>query len=159
MGVVEEFVAKYGRYAFENEKRTGVPALVTLAQAALESGWGKSAVGNMFFGIKADKSWTGAKQLLWTTEYINGAYQKIQDWFRAYASPLESFADHAAFLRRNSRYAPAFRTTDPYAFAKAVAQAGYATDPGYYEKVANLMRQMATPYEEVKKKLQPQLPT
>lgn len=128
MSVVTDFVEKYGRYAYENEKRTGVPALVTLAQAAIESGWGKSAPGNMFFGVKADSSWTGARQYLWTTEFINGAYQKVQAWFRAYPSPLESFMDHGDFLRRNSRYKPAFQTNDPYAFAKAVANAGYATD-------------------------------
>lgn len=144
-----EFAAKYYKYAVQSEKETGVPALLTLAQAALESGWGKHAPGNMFFGIKAGKSWQGKKQLLRTTEILSkpdvkfpevisvtpldsGKYKYVvKDWFRAYDSPKDSFSDHGKFLRENKRYAEAFLYKDPKQFATEVAKAGYATAPDY----------------------------
>jgi flagellar protein FlgJ len=59
-----QFTAAYAKYAVRNEVQTVVPALVTLAQASGESGWAASRPGNMMFGIKADSSWRGRKQLL-----------------------------------------------------------------------------------------------
>lgn len=126
-----DFFRTYFPAAKENEKKTGVPWQVTLAQAALESAWGKHAPGNNFFGIKADPTWTGRVQTLRTREVINGVGVFVQARFRAYDSPEESFADHANFLRRWPRYSKAFATLDPYAFARIVAAAGYATDPNY----------------------------
>lgn len=55
----------------------------------------------------------------------------VKDWFRAYARPAESFADHGAMLRANARYARCFETQDPREFARRIAAAGYATDPDY----------------------------
>lgn len=63
-----DFVKLYYKNALQSEKDTGVPALVTLAQAGLESGWGKAAYGNNFFGIKAGSSWKGNIQKLKTWE-------------------------------------------------------------------------------------------
>lgn len=142
-----------------SEKKTGVPALVTLAQAAIESGYGKSAYGNNFFGIKAGKSWTGETQLLKTWEcgrtgdpVKDGISDKIikiyspndpngvckdkfsyRVWgkFRKYLTPAASFADHGAFLQGNKRYSNAFNYTDPKQFATEIAKAGYATAPNY----------------------------
>jgi flagellum-specific peptidoglycan hydrolase FlgJ len=62
------FFLKYYPYAQQSEAQTNVPALVTLAQAATESGYGKYAFGNNFFGIKAGSAWTGATQKLKTWE-------------------------------------------------------------------------------------------
>ncbi|MET8450736.1 hemopexin repeat-containing protein [Streptomyces sp. NPDC005209] len=155
-----EFRARYGGYADAGQAATGVPALVTLGQAALESGWGAHAPGNNFFGIKAragDPPET--RQLLRTTEVLDrpdavfpevisvtqradGKYvYVVRDWFRVYASPADAFTAHGNFLRNNSRYAPAFEhTDDAYAFARAVADAGYATATDYYEALARVMR-------------------
>ncbi len=152
----QQFHDAYIDAARANERASGVPALFTLAQSALETGWGRHAPGNMMFGIKAGPGWTGKKQLCITREVFADARQghrfaevlaitpradgrfdyKVRDWFRAYDSPLASFADHAKMLRANSRYARCFETgpdgrRDPRAFARRIAAAGYATDPGY----------------------------
>ncbi len=152
------FIARYGPMARSAAAATGVPALVTLGQAALESGWGRGAAGNNFFGVKA-KPWEsgrmlrttyevlsspdakGFAQILSVTRRADGRYTyQVRDWFRTYASAEESFVQHNQLLR-GSRYSGAFRhTADPYRFASAVAAAGYATDPSYTNKVHDVMR-------------------
>lgn len=157
---VQDFVRRYGPEARLGQQNSGVPWLVTLGQAALESGWGKKAPRFNFFGIKAKATDPEPhRQLLQTREVLghpNGKFPRVisvtpradgryeyvvMDWFRAYASAEESFADHGNFLVRNSRYRPAFQhTNDPYAFARAVAAAGYATDPSYAATLTSVMR-------------------
>ncbi len=78
----KEFVEKYYSFAKQCEDETGLSAIATLTQAALESGWGASIPGNMFFGIKADKAWTGKKQLLRTFEKFKSSdREKWRAWF------------------------------------------------------------------------------
>lgn len=125
------FIEAYGEAAIQNQKAYGVPWQVTLAQAALESGWGRFASRYNFFGVKADPSWTGQVQELKTREVVNGKDVWIMAKFRAYNNAKEGFEDHAKFLRKWKRYASAFLTNDPREFARRVAAAGYATDPGY----------------------------
>src|ERR1039458_8041620 len=100
---VNDFANTYGVYAKNSEAQTNVPFLATLAQAALESAWGKHAPGNNFFGIKADSSWTGDTQTLNTHEVINGVSTPTTALFRKYATPEDSFIDHGNFLQQNSR--------------------------------------------------------
>ncbi|MER5278574.1 hemopexin repeat-containing protein [Streptomyces sp. NPDC002809] len=157
-----DFYDRYHAFAEPGEAQLGVPALTTLGQAALESDWGRSAPGNNFFGIKAKAADPeDTRQLLRTREVLrrpdatfpevvsvtprpDGTFEYIvRDWFRRYASPEESFTHHAHFLRDNTRYAAAFdHSDDPYAFARAVAAAGYATDPHYSDVLAARMRQI-----------------
>lgn len=135
---------------------TGVPTLLILAQSALESGWGKTIPGNMFFGIKADKGWTGKVQTLWTHEYINGKNTKVQAKFRAYSSAEESFKDWANFLKSNKRYSKVLAAKDTVTAAKAIAAAGYATDPNYANlliKIAHSLSPSAIPAAEYAKAL------
>jgi flagellar protein FlgJ len=145
----ELFFKQFYRSALQCERETGVPALAILSQAALESGWGEKAPGNMFFGIRAGANWKGKRQLIVTREVHtskdvkypeiisitrrpDGKYDyRVKGWFRAYDNAAESFADHGRFLRANPRYRKAFETTDPVKFVEAVAAAGYATDPNY----------------------------
>ncbi len=109
------------------------PAAV-VAQAALESGWGRAAIGHNLFGIKADSSWHGARQLVTTREVIDGEDVTLKDWFRDYDTFADSIVDHFQFLRANSRYAKCFdpdnSMTDRQYF-EALQNAGYATDPAY----------------------------
>ena len=156
-----DFVRAFGPFAKASEARTGVPGLVTLAQAAVESGWGARAAGHNFFGIKARAADApGTRQLWRTREVLNrpdvrsfpevisvtrrpdGRYDYVvRDWFRVFPSPELAFVGHGEFLRRNKRYAPAFGfVRDPYRFATEVARAGYATDPRYAEVVHSVMR-------------------
>jgi hypothetical protein len=161
-GGAADFAARYRPYAEASQQETAVPALVTLGQAALESGWGQHAPGNNFFGIKAKATDSeDTRQLLRTTEVLSrpdavfpevlsvtpradGKYTYVvRDWFRVYPTPAEGFTAHGRFLRDNSRYAAAFdHLDDPYAFARAVADAGYATAPDYYDSLAARMRQI-----------------
>jgi len=145
----EEFVNALKKPAFDIEREYGIPALFVIAQAALESGWGKNTIGNNLFGIKAGNDWNGLKRLVVTTEYSNcnnlqypeilkiekkGNLYKytVKDWFRDYETLEEGLLDHVKFLLQNKRYEKAFKYTDAKKFAKEIAKAGYATDPNYY---------------------------
>lgn len=165
---VKEFVAKYQGFAKNVEKKTGIDHRFILAQAALESGWGKHVPGNMFFGVKATKNTPEhQKQLLTTTEVLNhpngkfpqilsvtkradGKYlYKVKDWFRKFSSPEESFMYQAEFFTKISRYAKAMAVrSNPYLFAEEIAKAGYATAPNYAYTLQLMM-----------KKIDPSLPT
>jgi flagellum-specific peptidoglycan hydrolase FlgJ len=158
----EQFVKQYGPHAKAVELSDGVPALFSLAQSALETGWGKTIVGNMMFGVKDTDGINGNEQLLTTTEYHNSPKvkypvilaiteiikgrrwkYKVKDWFRKYPSPEESFRDHARFLKKNPRYKRAFFfIKSPYMFAKEVCLAGYATDPKYSSSIESIMRRI-----------------
>ncbi|WP_194836759.1 glucosaminidase domain-containing protein [Nocardia sp. XZ_19_369] len=157
---VVEFVRKYRPHAQANETRSRIPWLVTLGQAALETGWGAKACGNNFFGIKAATSLPESQRRLCTTTEVHatpnvrsypevisvtprpdGRYTYVvKAWFRAFASPAASFDGHARVLLA-PRYAKAFAyTADPYAFAREVAAAGYATEPSYAATLTGVMR-------------------
>lgn len=122
------------------QKATGVPASLTLAQAALESGWGERAPGNNLFGIKADSAWKGATVSFPTTEYIKGQKHSLTLKFRAYPDWAGSMKDHAAFFQKNPRYAACFKEATGEGWARAVAKAGYATDPNYADTLISVMR-------------------
>jgi len=123
------------------------PAPLILAQAALESGWGKREIraddGTQsfnLFGIKADRGWKGATVETTTTEYVDGEPQKVRAKFRAYGSYEEAFTDYARFITRNPRYANVLATDDPNEAAHGLQRAGYATDPRYGEKLVRIMQ-------------------
>jgi flagellar protein FlgJ len=153
-----EFVKKYYPQALTSESKTGVPAIVVMAQAALESAWGSVAPGNMFFGKKDSDGVNNNEQLLLTTEYLDNPDKKfpvvisviqvgkklwkyrVKDWFRKYNTPEESFTDHAKLISTSSRYKSAMMAKDnPYLFAAEIHKAGYATDPDYTKKLHKLM--------------------
>lgn len=112
-----------------------------IAQAALESAWGASAIGHNIFGIKADASWKGPTKTVATREVINGQDVMIDAAFRDYPSYAESIADHFAFLKANSRYAAAgvFNAVSDEAYFEALQRAGYATDPNYARSLMNML--------------------
>lgn len=137
----EQFVKAHAAHAKAAQDAFGVPALVALAQSALETGWGAKVSGNNFFGIRADKSWSGPVVLIATHEVIAGVRQaQTAQRFRAYADPSESFLDWGRFLSINPRYCPCFAVkTDAKAFAMCIAAAGYATDPEYGVKLCQMI--------------------
>jgi flagellum-specific peptidoglycan hydrolase FlgJ len=96
--------------------------------------------GNNLFGIKADSRWRGETLTLPTKEFIKGQWVVVTAKWRKYESWQASIDDHAAFLRRNSRYKACFACTTAQDFAKALSQAGYATDPAYADKVVSLIK-------------------
>jgi len=117
-----------------------------IAQAALETGWGKGEIrrpdgsGSFnLFNIKAGRSWQGATVDVTTTEYVNGQPVKSVERFRAYGSYAEAFADYARLLRDNPRYEKVLNQTDPAGFARGLQSAGYATDPMYADKLQRII--------------------
>jgi flagellar rod assembly protein/muramidase FlgJ len=139
-----EFIKSLVPGAQAAHKKHSVPASVTLAQAILESAWGKSRLTKdafNLFGVKADKSWHGNIIMKSTAEYVDGKKIMIQAPFRRYDSLAESIEDHALFLVKNKRYAKAFKCNDGCSFAKAIADAKYATDPRYSELLISIIKQ------------------
>jgi peptidoglycan hydrolase FlgJ len=145
------FISEMLPHARQAEAVTGVPAPFILAHAALESGWGRreirsedGSVSHNLFGIKAT-GWTGQSTEITTTEYRQGVAMKVSQKFRAYSDYAEGFTDYAKLLQR--RYGEAVAAgTDAPAFANGLAQAGYATDPNYADKlrrtIASVSKQM-----------------
>jgi ABC-type dipeptide/oligopeptide/nickel transport system ATPase subunit len=124
----QAYIEQYKLMAIENMHRTGVPASITLAQGLLESGVGQSALAveaNNHFGIKCHKEWTGPTYTMDDDEK--------DECFRKYESALDSYLDHAAFLKSRPRYAELFKLeiTDYKGWAHGLKAAGYATNPNY----------------------------
>jgi peptidoglycan hydrolase FlgJ len=147
----EEFVKELWPCAEEAGKELGVDPRHLLAQAALETGWGKSLPcdtnGNPsfnMFGIKAGESWTGDSVSVRTLEFEGGIPVPKHAKFRSYDSAAESFRDYVALLRDNPRYADALNTgSDAKAFATALQRGGYATDPAYARKLTAIAQNLA----------------
>jgi flagellar protein FlgJ len=126
---------------------TGIPAAFMLAQAALETGWGKREIigrdgtpSHNLFGIKAGANWNGPTVDVMTTEFIAGRPQKRVQSFRAYASEAASFADYARLMKHSPRYAAVTAAgSDAKGFAEGLQRAGYATDPAYAEKLGRVI--------------------
>ena len=140
------FVEKVWPQAVEASRATGIPARFLVAQAALETGWGKSEIRHAdgrpsfnLFNIKAGRAWSGSSVDALTTEYVNGVAQKQTERFRAYGSYAEAFADYANLLRSSPRYAAVVGQRDAAAFARGLQQAGYATDPMYAAKLERII--------------------
>ncbi len=140
------FVEKVWPQAVEASRATGIPARFLVAQAALETGWGKFELKNAdgtpshnLFNIKAGKRWSGDTVSTATTEYVNGAATRENARFRAYGSYADSFRDYANLIRNDPRYAAVVGQSDATAFARGLQAAGYATDPQYADKLARII--------------------
>jgi peptidoglycan hydrolase FlgJ len=151
-GHVSEFSQKLMPHAVAASQATGIPAPFMMAQAALESGWGKhelkgtdGQVSHNLFGIKAGPGWKGATVDAVTTEYVDGRPHQTVARFRAYGSYGESFQDYAQMLKNDPRYQNVVAQTQGMAgFAQGLQQAGYATDPNYARKLMAVMRKIGS---------------
>ncbi len=143
----EDFVALVLPDAEAAGAELGVDPLALVAQAALESNWGRqipAADGSSsfnVFGIKADAGWAGRRTVKETLEYSGGVPERRREPFRAYESVAHSFEDYVAFLKGNARFSGALQQgQDGEAFAVALHRAGYATDPAYSTKITAVLR-------------------
>lgn len=142
----EDFVQKLYPYAEQAAKELGVSPKVLLAQAALETGWGRSVIKHSdgsssfnLFNIKAGKSWQGEQARMSTLEYENGVARKERAGFRSYGSYQESFNDYVQFIKNNPRYQNALQHADNgERYLQELQRAGYATDPRYARKVMSI---------------------
>lgn len=145
----EEFIRRLTPYARQAAAELGVDPKILVAQAALETGWGKAVIrhtngasSHNLFGIKADNRWQGDRVSVTTLEYHRGVAEKHRANFRSYSGFKESFDDYVQFLKRNGRYQTALGNSgDAYEFIKSLQEAGYATDPKYAEKVIRIFEQ------------------
>jgi LysM repeat protein len=132
----EEYINNYNKIAIDEMVSYGIPASITLAQGILESGAGKGRLAveaNNHFGIKCHKEWEG--------EQILHDDDELQECFRKYKEPRESFEDHSKFLTTRDRYASLFQLdiTDYKGWAKGLKAAGYATDPNYPDRLIKII--------------------
>lgn len=141
-----EFVTALRAPVLASTAATGIPPGFVIAQAALETGYGKSVPTDLhtgrysynLFGVK----WSGQGDFVetWTREFENGQWVKVLARFRAYSDYQASLDDHARLLL-SKRYRGCLRSAgDAESYARCVARAGYATDPRYADKVIDIMR-------------------
>lgn len=160
----DQFIAMVAPLAVASGKASGIPASFVIAQSALESGWAtaKPAISAMnLFNIKADAGWAGPAWQMASQEVVAGRRILVPAKWRMYPTWQASVEDHAAFLKKNKRYAACFAMpasaspagtqllakcggsaalARPTWFAMQVAAAGYATDPLYADKLIATMR-------------------
>lgn len=146
-GSPEEFVHTLLPMAERVARDSGIDPRLMVAQAALETGWGKHMIegsggepSHNLFGIKADHRWQGEAVDITTTEYREGVPMSERASFRAYPDYESSFRDYVAFLESNPRYRDVLASADqPDVFAQKLQDAGYATDPEYGNKIRRIM--------------------
>lgn len=143
----KEFIEALRPHAERAARALGVPARALVAQAALETGWGRHLPRDEsgkpsfnLFGIKAQSGYSGDSVRHQTREFRDGEMRSEQADFRAYNSIGQSFDDYVKFLKKNPRYADALRDGNQgvQSYARGLQKAGYATDPGYANKIARV---------------------
>lgn len=139
------YIEEYKAIAVQEMNRSGIPASIIMAQAIVESAWGKGSLAfeaNNHFGIKCKSTWEGSSYFLEDDDY-NAAGDLIESCFRAYPDALSSFRDHTDFLMNNARYQSLFdlHHTDYISWAKGLKTCGYATDKQYAEKLIRKIEQ------------------
>jgi flagellar protein FlgJ len=141
-----EFIQTLRPLAQDAAEQLGIDAEALLAQAAVETGWGRYMMhadeqnAHNLFGIKADKRWHGEHVTVPTLEYGEHGKQTQLAQFRKYQSFGESFADYVEFIQTQPRYADARAANGNEAYFTALQAAGYATDPNYAQKIMHVMR-------------------
>jgi flagellar protein FlgJ len=146
-GSPEGFLGRLWPAAEQAAEKLAISPEALLAQAALETGWGRHVMrhrngdsSHNLFGIKADSRWDGDRVEVRTLEYRDGVPLKTRANFRAYTSFEQSFSDYVDFVTGNPRYRQALaKTDDPAAYFRALQDAGYATDPVYADKVLRVL--------------------
>ena len=133
---VKKYIEDFKETAKSNMKQHGIPASIIMAQGILESGAGFGRLcreANNHFGIKCHTGWTG--------ESVTHDDDALQECFRKYKDPAESYRDHALFLTSRKRYESLFKLDkgDYQSWANGLKQAGYATDTLYPSKLVGII--------------------
>lgn len=139
----QEFINSILEGALDGYKKYNIFPSITIAQAILESNWGKSSLsikGNNLFGMKATSSSKSTLSLP-TTEYVRGQKLKVQANFKSYSTFKDSIKDHNILLGTAKRYEKVRKAKDYREAAMALYQCGYATDPKYPQKLIVLIDQ------------------
>ena len=144
-----EFLDRYAQECVDASVGTGIFPSVTIAQAIVESAWGKSTPGNNMFGIQAHDQYSP----YWNGEYIVANDNGRSTKFRKYKSTSDSIKDHTYFLQRNGRYAAALKASTPEEQAKLLQDAGYAESKTYANTLISIINSYnLKQYDEKKKR-------
>lgn len=142
----QQFIQRIAPEAQDIQTQTGIRASISIAQAGLESDWGKSTLAykyNNFFGVKAS---SGIQSVdLSTSEYIDDKWVQVKAPFRVYSSWQASMEDHADLLLKGTtdnpnRYARVISGVNVEESAQALVDGGYATDPDYAVKLIDIIK-------------------
>lgn len=162
---VQQFVDQLAEPAQAASRKTGLPAMLILAQAALETGWGQHEIATSdgrnshnLFGIKAGSRWQGATTDVATHEYIGGQRTATTDAFRVYNSFEEAFTDYGRLITSNARYQAVVDAADAEQAAHALQQGGYATDPAYADKLIAVMATLSRAEQPAEPAVKPLIP-
>lgn len=139
----KEFINSVKEGVLKGYKDYRILPSLTIAQAILESAWGGSQLSvraKNLFGIKAFSNWRGDKITMQTTEFYGGRKQIVNADFRAYGSFNESIEDHSRLLA-SDRYKPVGKCSAYKEACRKVYECGYATDPGYPEKLIRIIEE------------------
>ncbi|PWY55621.1 flagellar assembly peptidoglycan hydrolase FlgJ [Legionella qingyii] len=142
---IDEFVKSIWPQAKQAASLIGLDPKVLMAQAALETGWGKfvtkdidGSSSNNLFNIKSGNDELDSVNVK-TTEYIADTPIKVNASFRKYSSTEHSFNDYISLIKDNERYQNALASTgNPELYVHELHKAGYATDPKYGEKILSI---------------------
>ena len=134
----DAFLSSITPAAKQVAQELGIDPRIILAQAALETGYGKAMKGNNLFGIKSHGKADGL--MVATHEVINGKSVPVTDSFRQYDTLEDSVKDYGAFLKSNPRYAEMLKAQDLDQQIIKLGQSGYATDPEYADKIASIAK-------------------
>lgn len=139
---VKDFIEMMTPLALEAQKESGISAAIIVAQAALESNWGRSdlaAKDHNYFGIKWTKGCGHDYAEYWTTEGSGASKVRIRAKFRSYEDPLDCLRDWCKLIwngKGNNGYR--YRGAVDQSYADAIAtiyDGGYCTaDRGAYIK-------------------------
>lgn len=142
-----DFVEQLLPAAREVADKLGVDAKALIAQAAVETGWGKYVIHNgqgknshNLFGIKADKNWQGDSTSINTIEFDSGIAKQQKAAFRSYDSFGDALKDYLSFVSDNPRYKNAVENAaDTQTYFDELQKSGYATDPQYSDKIMSVL--------------------
>lgn len=135
----KEFIERVGKVVQNNFEEYKILPSIVIAQAILESGWGKYAIENNIFGIKAGPSWNGKAIIRNTKEWDGRRYITKESRFRAYDSIEDSIIDYLNLVGKSKRYEKVKEAKNYREAAKFIHDAGYATDPEYSNKLINII--------------------
>ena len=146
MADITPFINSIKDEVIREYREFGILPSATLAQACLESAYGTHAPGNMLFGVKWSASCGYDKQLLWTWEYLNGKWVRVQAYFRKYDTLADSLKDHAKLLTTGKlsngtlRYQRVIDAIDYKTACQALYDCGYATHPAYVKSLVGIIK-------------------
>lgn len=140
-----EFIEQIAKYVKKYAGNYGIKVhSPIIAQAILESGWGKSTLASKYhnyFGLKCGSAWKGKSVNMQTSEeYEVGVHTQIRDNFRVFDDMESGVKGYFDFINY-SRYANLKGVTDPEEYCRLIKADGYATSSTYVDNLLRVIRE------------------